>query len=286
MVSIDKKRLEFGDRLRELYDLAGLTGKALANQLGWDASKVSRLVRGNQLPSDADLKKWLDACSVSETEKAELRDQLRGLRLEYARWPEQLRSGMTTRQEHSIGVEAAATSFRIVERELVPGLAQTAEYAYWVFKGVADVYETVQDIEDAVSMRLRRQDILYDSRKNFEILVFESDLRTSVAPASVMPAQIDRLMSIANLPNVRLGIIVADRRKPFAVMHGFWIVDDLAMFEMAGAEHTTRDPDEVAVQNRIADGLWNVAAEGDEARQVLLAVSEHWKQLAQREQET
>lgn len=286
MVSIDKRRLEFGDRLRELYDRAGLTGKALANQLNWNPSKVSRIARGNQLPSDVDLQKWLDACDVSVTQKAALRDELRELRLEYSGWQRQLHGGMTRRQEYSIGLEAAATSFRIVEKGVIPGIAQTAEYARWVFKGVAEIYETTRDIEDAVSTRLRRQDILYDSTKSFEILMFESDLRTSVAPASVMPAQLDRLMSVANLPNVRLGIVVADRQLPFAVMHGFWILDDLAMFEMIGAESTTRDPDEVALHNRIADKLWEVAVVGDEARRVLLSISEHWRELARRAQQT
>lgn len=279
MSSIDKSRLQLGDRLREIYERAGLTGKALAGLLNWDASKVSRIVRGNQVPSDSDLGKWLDACRVPAAEKAALHDELRELRLEYSTWRRQLHGGMTRRQQYSVQLEATASTFRIIEWGVLPGIVQTADYARWVLERAVELHETPRDVDDAVRTRIKRQDILYDSSKQFEILLFESALRYSVAPASVMAAQLDRLMTVAGLPNVRFGLILLDRQLPVVTMHGFWMVDDLAMFEMIGAEITTRDPDEIALYNRLADKLWNTAVVGEEARSILLACSERWSGL-------
>lgn len=280
VAGIDKRRLEFGDRLRTERERAGMTGRELAERLGWQQSKVSRIENGRQTPTDFDVRQWLELCGLSESVVAELTDELRNLRVEYASWQRQLRYGLSPRQQRSIDIERDAHLLRIVEISTVPGLVQTPEYARNVFEIVADLHETERDIEEAVATRLERQRVLYDNTKRFEILVIEAALRYPICPPGAMVAQIDRLMTVAALPNVRFGVISLDTRLPAVPMHGYWIVDHVVMVETIAGEITTPDPDEVALYRRLTDRLWDVAAVGDAARAILVACARRWAELS------
>lgn len=54
-------REALGARLRELRTEAGLQGRELADRLGWQRSKVSRLENGKQTATAADLQAWAQA---------------------------------------------------------------------------------------------------------------------------------------------------------------------------------------------------------------------------------
>jgi hypothetical protein len=56
---------------------------------------------------------------------------------------------------------------------------------------------------------------------------------------------------------------------PWMPMHGFWILDDQVLVENITAEIRVTDPEEVAIYAALTDQLWQVAAEGDEARDLL-----------------
>jgi transcriptional regulator with XRE-family HTH domain len=276
VAGIDKRRLEFGDRLRTERKRVGLTGRVLAHQLGWQQSKVSRIENGKQTPTDFDVRQWLDQCGASESVVTQLTDDLRDLRVEYDSWQRQLRYGLSPRQERSIDIERDAHLVRMVEISSVPGLVQTSEYARNVFEIVSELHETERDIDKAVAARLERQRVLYDSTKRFEILVAEAALRYPFCSPGAMAAQIDRLMTVAELPNVRFGVLALDTRLPAVPMHGYWIIDDRAMVETVAGEITTLDPDDVALYRRLTDRLWEAAAEGDEARSILVACARRW----------
>lgn len=62
MTESHRGREGFGNRLRALRLDAGLTGKELADRLGWAASKVSRLEHGRQTASADDVGAWVMAC--------------------------------------------------------------------------------------------------------------------------------------------------------------------------------------------------------------------------------
>jgi transcriptional regulator with XRE-family HTH domain len=282
VAGIEKRKLEFGDRLRNLHDQAGLTGRALAQRLGWQSSKVSRIVQGKQTPTDSDLRQWLSACGVSESVAAGMANELRELRLEYSTWRRQLRGGMAARQQSWVDLARSTTRFRIVESSTVPGLVQTPEYARHVFRAVSDLHEVPRDVDEAVAARMQRQEVLYDPTKWFEILVFEAALRYPIAPAGAMAGQIDRLMTVAALPSVRFGVITLDTVLPHVPMHGYWIADDAVLVEMVHGELTPTDPDELALYNRLTDRLWTVAVTDEAARAVLVACTERWAVQARR----
>ncbi|MBP2321391.1 transcriptional regulator with XRE-family HTH domain [Kibdelosporangium banguiense] len=269
-MSTDKRLLAFGGRLRRLREKSGFrTGKDFAGRLGWMASKVSRVETGATLPSDSDLAAWLTAVEAPEDVALELHDELLELRLARNSWKRQLRTGHAPRQREHATAEQTATRITMVEFYLVPGLVQTAEYARQLFAMAAKLHQTPADTDEAVRARIRRQDVLYDPSKQIEILVAETALRYPLCSAPVLRAQIDRLITLSALPNVRIGVIPVDTVLPAITMHGFIILDDEVQIEINHTELATVDHDDVELYRRITNELWSVAVEGDEARSLL-----------------
>lgn len=275
--TFDKRRLEFGDQLCHLRQVAGLAAKVFAERLGWQPSKVSKLENGKQLPSDDDLTTWLAALDWPPDVVETMRDSLRELRIMQAAWRRQLRAGHRARQEQDAREENEATLIRAVDVMAVPGLLQTADYARAILATQANLLEIpAGDIDDAVRARLRRQQILYEPGRTIEILVAESALGMPVCGPHAMIAQIDRLVSAVGLPSVRLGILPMYVVYPNLLPNGYWVVDDEVFIEHVSGELRIDDADQVAVYNRLTDRLWAVAAEGDQARAILAANAERW----------
>src|SRR5690348_2080173 len=97
-------RNSLGARLHELRTEAGLTGRQLAQRLGWPQSKISKLENGKQTPAAAELTAWADAVGKPDV-AAELTGRLRGLETRYRSWKRQLAAGHRVRQEASVTEE-------------------------------------------------------------------------------------------------------------------------------------------------------------------------------------
>ncbi|WP_245901061.1 helix-turn-helix domain-containing protein [Prauserella shujinwangii] len=266
---MNPRRLALGDELRLLRESAGLSGKRLAEQLGWPASKVSRIERARQAVTDSDLVAVAAALTLDSVQLAQLRDELRAIRLEEARWSRQLRAGHRPVQDVVAVAERDARRIRGFSITLVPGLLQTAEYARHVFTSLAEMHESPRDTEDAVRARMERQQVLYDETKTIELLMTEAALWFPAAPSSVMLAQIDRLITLQGLPALRLGIIPLGAQLPAGITHNFVMKDDVVTIELITTELATRAPEDVQLFERYLDRLWSVAAEGDDARAIL-----------------
>jgi transcriptional regulator with XRE-family HTH domain len=275
--SFEAVRLEFGDKVRRLREQGGLDGKDLAGRLGWHPSKISKIERGKQTATDSDLLDILDVLAVPDVEAERLRRDLRDLRVKQLAWRRQLRSGHRDRQRQDLVDEQNATTIRIVDLMAVPGPLQTGPYARAVFATQADLLDIpAGDIDDAVAVRMRRQQVLYDSTKTIDILIAEAALLHPVCAPAEMVAQIDRLVSATSLPGVRVGLLPAYRPLPHLLPHGFWIVDDVVFVEKVTGEDRETDPEQVAVYERLADRLWSVAITGDDARALLMSVGRRW----------
>jgi transcriptional regulator with XRE-family HTH domain len=269
VASFEIRRLEFGDRLRRLREQAGLTGSELASALGWQQPKVSKIERGHQTASDTDVLDWLEAVEAPGATIAEMRQELRDLRVEQIAWRRQLREGHRTRQEQSVRTAYNAKVIIGVDMMAVPGLLQTPDYARSVFASQISLLDMADDVEAAVTARMQRQQVLYDPTKRIEVLIAEAALVHPVCPRPVLAGQIDRLISIIGLSTVRFGVLPAHRQLPHLLPHGFWIMDDVVLVETVTEELRITDPDQVTTFRRLAARLWTAAVEGDEARALL-----------------
>ncbi|HKS44881.1 MAG TPA: DUF5753 domain-containing protein [Amycolatopsis sp.] len=185
-------------------------------------------------------------------------------------WRRQVREGHRQRQQQDLTDEQAATTIRAVDTAAVPGLLQTPDYARHVFESqAAPLGTSTSDIDDAVRVRMQRQNVLYAPGKTIQILMAETALVNPVRPAGIMAGQLDRLTVAVGPPNVEFRILPVGRTVRHVLWRGYWIVDDVVLIETVSDELRIRDPDQVAIYTRLADRLWDQADEGDDARRIL-----------------
>ncbi|MFE7507486.1 helix-turn-helix domain-containing protein [Promicromonospora sp. NPDC057488] len=261
-------------RLRELRRAAGLTGQQLALSLSWQPSKVSKIEHSRQTPSDDDIRAWCRASSA-EQETEGLLAALHTLETRHAEWQRQFRGGVASVQAQTARREETTELLRAFEPTFVPGLLQTPGYARHRFTEVTHKFGHRRDIDAAVAERMRRQEILYQPGKRFHMVITEAVLRYALCPPDVMVGQVDRLISLSMLPNVRLGVIPFDKRYAIAPAHGFWIHDDdLVQVETFSAELNLAQPGEVELYTKVFETLALDADYDRKARAHLTRVAE------------
>ena len=89
-----------------------------------------------------------------------------------------------------------------------------------------------------------------------------------MCPREVMAGQLYQLMTATQLPNVTLGIIPMGVELAFTPLEAFMMLDDVAMIEGYGQEHTA-GPDESRVYDEVFGRLMAEAVTGDEARALI-----------------
>jgi transcriptional regulator with XRE-family HTH domain len=283
VTSVQQARQALGLRLRELRRHSGLTGRELAGQLGWPASKISKLENGHQTPTDGDLRAWANATGAEKV-VAELVASLQTLESQHAEWRRQLRGGLRSHQVELARLDEKTKLFRALESTFIPGLLQTAEYARARFAQSIRVLKVPNDVDEAVRVRLQRQEILYQSDKRFHFLLTEAVLRYRLCPVEVMLAQLDRLVALSAMRNVRLGIIPFETPYSVAPAHGFWLLDeDLVIVETFSAELHLAQPPEIALYSAIFDRLAAIASYGRDARAVITRIMEDLSGTAARD---
>ncbi len=230
---------------------------------------MSKLENGKQTPTDDDLREWTRGTS-SEGETEALLASLHTLEVQHAEWQRQLRVGLKPHQREVAAINARTRLFRSFESTFIPGLLQTAEYARHRFAQSITVFKVRNDIDEAVAARVQRQDILYRPDKRFHFVLTEAALRYRLCPPEIMLGQLDRLVSLSALPNVRLGIIGFETAYAVAPAHGFWLLDDdRVMIETFSAELNLAQPQEIALYGGIFGSLAGVASYGRSARAII-----------------
>ncbi|MET9676424.1 helix-turn-helix transcriptional regulator [Streptomyces sp. NPDC006482] len=113
---------------------------------------------------------------------------------------------------------------------LVPGLAQTADYARHLHQQ-QDPEADPAVIEGRVETRMRRQDILDREDMRLSIILDQAVLKRQVGDPKVMAEQIDHLRALAERPRVRIQVLPFDVGAPDAGSGGHFLVlgrDDVA----------------------------------------------------------
>jgi transcriptional regulator with XRE-family HTH domain len=270
--NVHEARIALGHRLRELRTAANLSGRQLAELLSWPASKISKLENGRQTPSNDDIRAWTRNTG-SEAETEALLASLHTLEVQHAEWRRVLHAGIRPRQNELAGLDQQTKLFRVFESTVIPGLLQTAAYARIRFAESIRVFNLTNDINEAVQGRIQRQEILYQPDKRFHFVLTEAALRIRLCPPEVMLGQLDRLISLSALPNVKLGVIGFHTHYATSPWHGFWMYDtDRVLVETYSAALTLTQPPEIELYARVFDELAAVASYGRTARGIIHGV--------------
>ncbi|MFG1950202.1 DUF5753 domain-containing protein [Micromonospora sp. NPDC048830] len=113
-----------------------------------------------------------------------------------------------SRPTPSPSAEANAVALRTSQPCLVPGLLQTEEYARAVL--TAQGIHTPEEVEQLAAARMARQELITGPvPKRFTAIVDEAALRRVVGDREVQRAQLERLITLAALPHIRLHVVPA-----------------------------------------------------------------------------
>jgi hypothetical protein len=163
--------------------------------------------------------------------------------------------------------------FRVFEATVIPGLLQTPEYARARFAEGIRRLNLPNDINEAVQGRIQRQEILYRADKRFHFVLTEAALRLRLCAPEVLLGQLDRLISLSQLPNVRLGIIGFQTQYATSPWHGFWLYDNQkVLVETMSAGLDLRQPQEIELYATAFDQLAADANYGRSARAIITRV--------------
>lgn len=264
---------ELAARLRAQRVQAGLTGQQLAAANDWAQSKVSRIERGQQMPSGEDIRRWAATCQASDSGIVELQTLREQARIERGSFKDRMSEGQANVQHDYTELVRESTLVRNVETVWVPGLLQIPDYMRRVFREMITLHGPRDDVEAAIAERVKRQQYLYDADKRFEFLLVENVLHNPLPGAAVMRAQFDRFQTAMGMGNVRFGIIPQSIPLEITPQNKIevYVTDEgpQVVCELARGEHWYEEPEDAVFYERWIDLLWEEALEGEQARELI-----------------
>jgi transcriptional regulator with XRE-family HTH domain len=270
---------KLADRLKEFRRRSRLTGTEVAQRLGWAQSKVSRIERAQQFPSEEDIRGWLQTTGAPAEAIGELLALLEHARAEYRQFREHFRivGGVTRLQSSLLALETQANRILAFQPALIPGLLQTAEYTRELLhlpSGPLFLGGTEDDIAQIVAVRMQRQQVLYQPGKSIQVVLLEGALRCRLCMPATLLGQLDRLLALHGLPTLKLGIIPSTAQVPVYPLSGLDIYDsNILIAETVTGEMRLSDPQEVAKYVQLFGLLREAASFGDAAAEIIQQVA-------------
>ncbi|MGH3156302.1 MAG: helix-turn-helix domain-containing protein [Streptosporangiaceae bacterium] len=252
-------------QLRALRRDAGLSGAEAARQAGITQSKVSRAETGTFLPTEDDVRKLCRVYGAEPDAQRQMVEMTRDLREGSTPARVILQRGGWWMQQRIGKLEAAASQIRTFTPTVIIGLVQTRAYISALFGDSLPP----DDLDKTVSARLERQRVLATGRQ-FTFLMAEGALRWNIGGAHVMAEQLDHLIEVSRLANVKIGVIPWTTPTTVPALHGFTIYDSRAV--LLGTQTATAimtDRRDISDYEAHWKELEPFASWGDDARSVI-----------------
>lgn len=258
---------------------AGLTLEQVGAGLGTSASTISRLENGKREPTVEEVSAILALSGVVGMERERLLAMANGRSgggsglVEY--------SNPTTQSRTYLYFETQATVITNYELMLVPGLAQTADYAFAVVSAI-QVDEVDEDIGARVGRRMARQQILL--RRNpprLNLVISEEALRRPVGGPKVMARQLRHLVDLANRPKVSIRVVPAAIPAHAGLLGQFVLLefakDPTVVFTEARTTGLFRDdPAEVDLYKMTLEKLTEIALDEAGSVELMRSIATHF----------
>jgi transcriptional regulator with XRE-family HTH domain len=218
--------------LKKLRSVSGETQDQVAKACEWSVAKFSRIENGTSSVRKADLESLLRHYGVDENHINELTQRAREARA--PGWWEDYDFGPDKGFEAYVGYEDGASSIRMVQPLVVPGLLQTPKYTWQTMEAWGISPEV---IAKGVNLREERQRRVAARSPEQYYILDEAVIRRPVG--SAMPEQLQHLIRIAQKPNVTIRIIPFSRgphfglRGPFVLLSFEGALDDVLYLESA-----------------------------------------------------
>lgn len=250
-----------------------MSGNALAKRMGVVQSRAWKIEHGELLPTEDDIKAWAEAAEARAA-TGDLLEMLAEAKAEQTFGATFRNKGGAAAYEDRVrAVEERSARIGEFEVAVIPGILQTADYAremLSVSSGPRAWGSDDAEVEDKITRRLRRQEILYGRDRRVQVVLSEAALRVLLTTPGTMAGQLDKLLAVSRLPAVELGVIGFGQRIPAYSIGGFRVYDDdLIVVESISGEDEITDPAKVAVYLQAFDALREAAATGEDARRLI-----------------
>ncbi|GAA2713830.1 helix-turn-helix domain-containing protein [Actinoplanes palleronii] len=273
-----------GAVIARLRRTAGLTGQQLGLLVKMSQAKISRIETGQASASPEDIARIARALGASREVTDRLISQAETAYNRMTDW-RQATGAVGGIQSEVARIEAKTREFRIFQPNVVVGLAQTSEYARSVLSSIDVIYGRrprdgrVTSVAEAVSARVRRQEVLEERDRRFYFMIGESALSSRVAEPIHMLAQVERLRQVADQENATLRIIPSDAPIPFPLIHGFELLDDSCIvIDVFNTAMISRGHDDITAYRRVFDELEKIATA--DVAPLLEKYRRHYRELA------
>jgi transcriptional regulator with XRE-family HTH domain len=186
-------RIMLGRRLRRLREAADLSQRGLADKVGYPHTYLSRVERGEQLPSEA-LAEDLDTLFVTDGLLVELLSMAQDASIPgYGR--------------AVVDREGKAARIQVFGSSLFPGLLQTEDYAQALIR-TSLPGESEERINERVAARMRRKRVLDGEEAPFYWAILdEAALRRPIGGAECMCGQIRHVLKAVEHPRIWLQVL-------------------------------------------------------------------------------
>lgn len=272
--SAQQARQALADRLRELRRDAELSAIELAARAGWERTKVSKIEHATRPPSADAIRDWCRLCGA-EDEIPDLIASLRAAEGMWIEWRRMERSGLRVAQKRRLPLYQRTRQFRAYSCWKVPGLIQTEDYTRAVLRAYQQRRGLRDDVEAAVTARIRRQRILRRDGRTAAFLIEESVLRNGFGGKDVMHGQLALLAEATRWPAVSLGIIPANADRGVAgSAEDFWIFDNERVnVELISGYLTITQPGEISQYAQMFSQFAEIAIYGRSARDLISSLT-------------
>ncbi|MBB5955807.1 transcriptional regulator with XRE-family HTH domain [Saccharothrix tamanrassetensis] len=195
------KKLLLGKELAYLRDRAGLSQTQAAALIEKHQTKMTELESGQASITLGDLLLLLKGFGVTDEAYIEALLELRRGNHQRGKWTG-IRSMYSESFRTMIDLEENCDLIRTVESEVPPGLLQCEPFIRSLFA------HDPKDLDDRVKARLVRQEIFYkENPPQVAFVISEAALRRQYAPPEVMREQINYMIKLSKLPNIRLQVL-------------------------------------------------------------------------------
>lgn len=227
----------FGTRVRKLREAAGLTQTEVGARTHVVGSRITQIERATGAKPTLELTRSLDRELVADDLLIDL-------------WPYVYREAYPDWSQAFIAYSARAALIREYSSHAVPGLLQTPEYARALLS-MGHSLRDAEHLEERVAARLERQNRLTGpDRPHLWIILDEAVLRRPVGGAAVMRGQLEKLLRLAEEPNITIQVLPFDQGAHGALAGSLSLLvmpdgAEIAYTEGAHNGQLTEEPDEV-----------------------------------------
>ncbi|MBU7596956.1 helix-turn-helix domain-containing protein [Streptomyces sp. P38-E01] len=199
------RQQRLGAELRSLRETAGVSSATAAKALGVDATRISNIEAGRVGVNDERFRALAELYDCADHAFLEALVELG--RTRRGRWWDVHRGTVSRGQIDLVEIETDATELRTAQTTHIPGVFQTAEYARAIFRQAVPELPS-HEVEERVSFRLKRQEILFRPRPvPFLAVVHEAALRMQFGGAAAAKRQLNHLLEAGDRASVTLLII-------------------------------------------------------------------------------